>query len=112
MHVELFAVDLRERGRSLREELALLKSEIHDKLAANKVDAENLEDAIQDAKSEDEAAAVHEQTALTILRSISAKRRIAEAVEELETFRRDKRQFLIDQLNQLFHGLRPRAAAS
>lgn len=63
-------------------------------------------------ESEDEAAAVHEQMALTILRSISAKRRIAEAVEELETFRRDKRQFLIDQLNQLFHGLWPRAAAS
>jgi hypothetical protein len=114
MLVELFAVDLQERGRSLREELALLKSEIRDKLAANQEDAENLADAIPDAQSEDEVAAIKEQIALTKLRSISAKRRIAETAEELDAFKRDKRQFLVDQLNNLFHGIAktPRLPAS
>ena len=105
MHLESFSLELREHGRELREELAVQRSEIREKLAAIEEDAENLADAIEDARSADEVSALEEQIALTKLRSITAKRRLTEATDELDAFRLDKRQFLVDQLNQLFYGI-------
>ena len=112
MQFESFSIDLREHGRALREELALLRSEIRDKLQMNTDDAENLTDALEDAQSDEEIAAIQEQIALTKLRSITARRKLAEAAAELDAFRRDKRQFLVNHLNGLFHGISRSTRAS